>query len=263
MISNICVKNNDEGVGLVNGYIASILAGACTGIGALPLIFVKRITKKFEDIILGFAAGIMLFAASFSLVLPALEMGGIKQVIAGLLSGAIVLAFIEKVTPNINIGQVRGTDFNSKTLRKTIMMTAAIAIHNIPEGFAIGIGYASGKANMGLVLAMAIGIQNVPEGLVVAAPLIEKGYSKFKAIAFAFFAGIGEPIAATVGILAGRFIQPYMTFTLAMAAGAMYYVVSHELIPESHCHGNQLGATFGVIIGFIGMLLIEYKLKGF
>lgn len=247
----------------MNGYIASILAGACTGIGALPLVFVKRISKKFEDLILGFAAGIMLFAASFSLLLPALELGGIKQVIGGLLCGAIILGVIEKVTPNINMGQVRGTDFNNKALRKTIMMTAAIAIHNIPEGFAIGVGYASGEANMGLVLAMAIGIQNVPEGLVVAAPLIEKGYSKYKAIGFAFFAGIGEPIAATIGILAGRFIQPFMPFTLAMAAGAMYYVVSHELIPESHCHGNQMCATFGVIAGFIGMLLIEYKIKGF
>ncbi len=247
----------------MNGYIASILAGACTGIGALPLIFVKKITKKFEDLILGFAAGIMLFAASFSLVLPALKMGGIMQVTTGLLCGAIVLAIIEKIIPNINMGQVRGTDFNSKGLKKTIMMTAAIAIHNIPEGFAIGVGYASGEENMGLILAMAIGIQNAPEGLVVAAPLIEKGYSKFKAIAFAFFAGIGEPIAAAVGILAGGAIRPYMPFTLAVAAGAMYYVVSHELIPESHCHGNQMSATFGVIIGFIGMLIIEYRIKGF
>ncbi|AOT72358.1 ZIP family metal transporter [Geosporobacter ferrireducens] len=242
----------------MNGYVASILAGMCTGIGALPLIFVSKISKVFEDFLLGFAAGIMLFAASFSLILPALEEDAIFQVISGLISGAILIGLIEKIIPNINMGQVRNTNFENKVLAKTIMMIAAIAIHNIPEGFAIGVGYASGSQDRGIILAMAMGIQNAPEGLVVSAPLIEKGYSKGKAILFAFFAGIGEPIAAAVGILAGSVIQPYMPFTLSFAAGAMYYVVSHELIPESHCHGNQVKATFGVIAGFIVMLLIEY-----
>ncbi len=242
----------------INGYVASILAGLCTGIGALPLLFVNKISKVFEDCLLGFAAGIMLFAASFSLILPALEQDAIFQVITGLVSGAILIGLVEKIIPNINMGQVRNTDFESKALTKTIMMIAAIAIHNIPEGLAIGIGYATGSQERGIILALAMGIQNAPEGFVVAAPLIEKGYSKGKAILFAFFAGIGEPIAASVGILAGNVIQPYMPFTLSFAAGAMYYVVSHELIPESHCHGNQVKATFGVIAGFIVMLLIEH-----
>ncbi|SHJ05852.1 zinc transporter, ZIP family [Geosporobacter subterraneus DSM 17957] len=242
----------------MNGFAASILAGMCTGIGALPLIFVNKISKVFEDFLLGFAAGIMLFAASFSLILPALEQKQIFQVIMGLLAGAVLIGVIEKIIPNINMGQVRNTDFESKVLAKTIMMVTAIAIHNIPEGFAIGVGYATGSQERGIVLAMAMGIQNAPEGLVVSAPLIEKGYSKSKAILFAFFAGIGEPIAAAVGILAGKVIQPYMPFTLSLAAGAMYYVVSHELIPESHCHGNQVKATFGVIAGFVVMLLIEH-----
>lgn len=242
----------------LNGYIASLLAGMCTGIGALPLIFVDKISKVFEDLLLGFAAGIMLFAASFSLILPALHSGGIGQVIFGLISGAILIGIIEQIIPNINMGQVRNTDFKNKELAKTFMMIAAIAIHNIPEGFAIGAGYATGNNSRGSILALAMGIQNMPEGLVVSAPLVQKGYSKKKAILFAFFAGMGEPIAATIGILAGSVIQPYMPFTLALAAGAMYYVVSHELIPESHCHGNQVKATFGVIAGFIVMLLIEY-----
>ncbi|WZL71814.1 ZIP family metal transporter [Clostridiaceae bacterium 35-E11] len=245
----------------MNGYIASILAGMCTGFGALPLIFLKKITKTFEDILLGFAAGIMIFAASFSLVLPALNTDGIEQVVFGMLTGAIVLAMIEKIIPNINMGQVRNTDFQDKEFVKTVMMIAAIAIHNIPEGFAIGIGYASGSKDTGLILALAIGIQNAPEGLIVSAPLLEKGYSKTKAILFAFLAGIGEPIAATLGIVAGSFCKTLMPFALSFAAGAMYYVVSHELIPESHCHGNQMKATFGVIGGFIIMLLLENYIK--
>lgn len=242
----------------MNGFTASILAGMCTGIGALPLIFVNKISKVFEDFLLGFAAGIMLFAASFNLILPALAQKQIFQVMMGLLAGSVLIGVIEKIVPNIHMGQIRNTNFENKVFAKTIMMIAAIAIHNIPEGFAIGVGYATGSQERGIILAIAMGIQNAPEGLVVSAPLIEKGYSKGKAILFAFFAGIGEPIAAAVGIVAGKVIQPYMPFTLSLAAGAMYYVVSHELIPESHCHGNQVKATFGVIAGFLVMLLIEH-----
>lgn len=254
-------ENCQKGSIDLNGYIASILAGMCTGFGALPLIFLKRITKAFEDMLLGFAAGIMIFAASFRLIVPALKIGGIGQVVLGLVIGAIILAMIEKIVPNINMGQVRNTNFKDKEFVKTVMMIAAIAIHNIPEGFAIGIGYASGSKDTGLVLAFAIGIQNAPEGLIVSAPLIEKGYSKTKAILFAFLAGIGEPIAAVFGMLAGSFCTTLMPFALSFAAGAMYYVVSHELIPESHCHGNQMKATFGVIGGFIVMLLLENYIK--
>ncbi|MFZ5965623.1 MAG: ZIP family metal transporter [Bacillota bacterium] len=245
----------------MNAYIASILAGACTGIGALPIVFFRTISKKFEDILLGFAAGVMIFAASFNLILPAMNSDGIVQVISGLIMGAILLAIIEKTVPNINMGEVRRTDFKDKGMSKTIAMIAAIAIHNIPEGFAIGIGYTSGNENTGVILALAMAIQNAPEGLVVAAPLVEKGYSKLKAILFAFFAGIGEPIAAILGIAAGNSIKTFMPFALSFAAGAMYYVVSNELIPESHCHGNQIKASFGVIIGFVVMLILEHIIK--
>jgi ZIP family zinc transporter len=250
-----------KGVDDVSVYLASILAGMCTGIGALPLLFIKNISRTFEDILLGFAAGVMLFAASFNLVLPALRKGSIQQTVLGVMSGALILAMIEKIIPNINMGQVQDVDFKDKEMRKTFMMIAAIVIHNIPEGFSIGIGYASGDVNTGMALALAMGIQNAPEGLVVSAPLIQKGYSKAKAILFAFFAGMGEPIAAVVGIWVGSFANSWMPFALSFAAGAMFFVVSHELIPESHCSGNETKATFGVIFGFIIMLLIEYYIQ--
>lgn len=245
----------------MKALIAGTIAGLVTGLGTLPLLFVPRITKTLEDFLLGFAAGIMIFASSFSLILPALEEGNIVQVILGLLTGAVIMAVVEVTVPHIHLDKLKIIDFKDETMKKTMLLLSAIIIHSIPEGLAIGIGYTSEKPSIGLVMTIAIAVQNAPEGLVVSAPLIQKGYSKTKAIAFGFLAGIGEPIGAVLGVLVGRFLKNYMAFIFSLAAGAMYYVVSHELIPESHCNGNQMKATFGVILGFIAMLIIDYVVK--
>jgi ZIP family zinc transporter len=245
----------------LKSLIAGTLAGLCSGIGTLPLLFINRISKAVEDTLLGFAAGIMIFASSFSLIKPALKNKNIVQVILGLLLGAIIMTFIEKTVPHIHLERLRVLNFKDETMKKTYLLLAAIIIHSIPEGLAIGIGFASERAGIGLSLAIAIGIQNLPEGLVVSAPLIQKGYSKSKAIAFGFLAGIGEPTAALMGSILGKKIYGFMPLILSLAAGAMYYVVSHELIPESHCSGHQLKATYGVIFGFIVMLIIDYMVK--
>ncbi|RKD22488.1 zinc transporter, ZIP family [Caminicella sporogenes DSM 14501] len=245
----------------MTAFIAGTFAGLLTGIGTLPLLFVKNVSKVIEDSLLGFAAGIMIFASSFNLIDPALKEGNIIQVVLGLLLGAVIMALIEKIIPHIHLDKFKLIEFKDDAMRKTFLLLTAIIIHNIPEGLAIGVGYSSGKDNIGLALAIAIGIQNAPEGLVIAAPLIEKGYSKYKAIMFGFFAGIGEPIAALVGVFVGDILKSLMPFILSLAAGAMYYVVSHELIPESHCNGNQMKATFGVILGFMTMLVIDYVVK--
>lgn len=245
----------------LKALIAGLLAGLATGVGALPLIFVRKISKSVEDSLLGFAAGIMIFASSFSLIAPALEENKIIQVISGLLVGAAIMALIEISVPHLHLDKLKIVDFSDETVKKTILLLAAIVIHSIPEGLAIGIGYSSDEASLGLVMTIAIAVQNAPEGLVVSAPLIEKGYSKPKAIAFGFLAGIGEPIGALLGTVMGNAVDGYMPFVFSFAAGAMYYVVSHELIPESHCSGNQMKATFGVILGFAVMLLIDYMVK--
>lgn len=245
----------------MKALIAGLLAGLATGVGALPLIFVRKISKSVEDSLLGFAAGIMIFASSFSLIAPALEENKIIQVISGLLVGAAIMALIEISVPHLHLDKLKIVDFSDETVKKTILLLAAIVIHSIPEGLAIGIGYSSDEASLGLVMTIAIAVQNAPEGLVVSAPLIEKGYSKPKAIAFGFLAGIGEPIGALLGTVMGNAVDGYMPFVFSFAAGAMYYVVSHELIPESHCSGNQMKATFGVILGFAVMLLIDYMVK--
>lgn len=243
------------------GIVAGVIAGLFTGIGTLPLLFVKKISKVFEDFLLGFAAGLMIFASSFSLILPALEDEKIFQVLFGLLFGSILMAIIEKAIPHLHLDKLKVLDFEDESFKKTVLLLMAIIIHSIPEGLAIGIGFVAGEPKLGLAIAIAIGIQNAPEGLVISAPLIEKGYSKTKAIAFGFLAGIGEPIASIAGALVGEAFNVYMPFILSFAAGAMYYVVSHELIPESHCNGNQMKATFGVIFGFMTMLIIDYIVK--
>jgi len=245
----------------LKALIAGLIAGLATGVGTLPLIFVKRISKSVEDILLGFAAGIMIFASSFSLIGPALKEKNIIQVITGMIVGTIIMAVVEVTVPHLHLDKLKVIDFKDETMKKTIMLLAAIIIHSIPEGVAIGIGYSSNKPSIGLVMTIAIAVQNAPEGLVVSAPLIEKGYSRLKAIAFGFLAGIGEPVGAVLGGVIGNAVNDYMPFILSMAAGAMYYVVSHELIPESHCSGNQMKATFGVIFGFIAMLIIDYMVK--
>ncbi len=255
------IKFKIGGVDCLKALIAGLLAGLATGLGTLPLIFVQKISKSVEDSLLGFAAGIMIFASSFSLIAPALKEKNIVQVISGLLVGAVIMALIEVSVPHLHLDKLKLVDFSDETIKKTMLLLSAIVIHSIPEGLAIGIGYSTENSSLGLVMTIAIAVQNAPEGLVISAPLIEKGYSKPKAIAFGFLAGIGEPIGAILGALMGNAVDGFMPFVFSFAAGAMYYVVSHELIPESHCSGNQMKATFGVILGFAAMLIIDYVVK--
>ncbi|SHJ84678.1 ZIP family metal transporter [Paramaledivibacter caminithermalis] len=245
----------------MKALIAALIAGLATGIGALPLLFVSKISKAMEDLLLGFAAGIMIFASSFSLIRPVLMRKNILQVILGLLIGAIIMAIVEITVPHIHLDKLKVIDFQDETMKKTILLLMAIIIHSIPEGLAIGVGYSLGDSSVGLVMTISIAVQNLPEGLVVSAPLIDKGYSRLKAIAFGFLAGMGQPLGAALGVMMGRMIIIYKPFIFSLAAGAMYYVVSHELIPESHCNGNQMKASFGVIFGFIIMLFIDYMVK--
>lgn len=241
--------------------IVSMIAGLSTGLGALPLLFLRNISHRTQDALLGFASGIMIAASSFSLLLPALEEGGLIEVVAGLLAGALMLAFMEKVIPHSHSYDDPDKIESASKLRKTLLMVSAITLHNIPEGFAVGVAFAAGQPGAGLILAIAIAAQNAPEGLVVAAPLIQNNIKPWKAIALATATGLVEPIAAIFGYLAVSMVSAILPFSLAFAAGAMFYVVSNELIPESHGHGNENIATMGVIFGIIAMVIIE-KLLG-
>lgn len=243
----------------MEGIWASIIVGLCTGLGAIPLLFVKKVNATFRDGLLGFAGGIMIFASSFNLLQPAMKNGGVFWVIGGVLTGTILLTIIEKSIPHIHIEQY-GKDKNGDIMKKTMLLITAVVIHNIPEGFAIGVGYGSGDPNIGLNLALAIGIQNIPEGLVVASSLKEAGFSRGKILLISILTGLSESVTAIIGLIATERIENSLPFILAVTAGAMYYVVSHELIPESHCNGKEMVATYGFIFGLILMIIFKYTI---
>lgn len=212
----------------MNGIIVSILVGLCTGIGSLPFLFINRVSSKVKDGLLGFTGGIMVFASSFSLLQPALNNGSMIHVILGIVVGALILTLIEKMVPHIHARDLKKSEKNNN-FNKVLLLAIAVAIHNIPEGFAIGIGYGSGNQSAGLNLALAIGIQNIPEGLVVAATMVEEGYPKKKTIIFSFLTGLGEPVAAIVGIFTASLITrllPYnkaITFYLCISSWIYFF----------------------------------------
>ncbi len=237
------------------GFLASLGAGLATGLGALPALFTTNVSNRFLDSMLGFAAGVMLAATSFSLIVPAIGLGGIWITISGILVGAFFLDQVDRLTPHMHF--ISGPEGPSSNLKKIWLFVIAITIHNFPEGLTVGVGFGAGDISAGLVLAIGMGLQNMPEGLAVALPLIREKYTRRKAVGIAALTGLAEPIAGLVGVTAVTLARPILPFSLAFAAGAMIFVVSDEIIPESHRRGFEREATFGVIIGFALMTILD------
>lgn len=240
-------------------FLGLIIPGILTGVGALPVLFVKKeISFKYVDALLGFAAGVMLAATFFSLLIPSLERGGIVITIIGIISGAIFLSILDKITPHTHF--IKGSEGPSSRLKKIWLFIYAITLHNLPEGLAVGVGFGSNDFKSGLIIATAIGLQNMPEGLAVALPLLTEGYTKFKSLGISFITGIFEPIMAFLGFILVKIFIKILPFALSFAGGAMLYVISDEIIPESHKNGYEQEATFSIIIGFIVMMILDYLL---
>ncbi len=240
------------------GFIGSLAAGLATGVGALPVLFVKRPSKRYLDLMLGFAAGVMLAASVFSLLIPAIDEGGVWTALGGLLLGAASLHLIDRSVPHEHF--VRGHEGPSSRLRKIWLFIIAITIHNFPEGLAVGIGFGGGTLGPAIALAVGIGLQNMPEGLAVALPLVGEGYSRGRALLYATLTGLVEPIGGVLGVSLMLVARPLLPWGLAFAAGAMIFVISDEIIPESHRSGHERLATFGVMIGFSVMMLLDVLL---
>jgi zinc transporter, ZIP family len=237
------------------GGTASLIAGLATGLGALLVFFVRKVSDRFLDASLGFAAGVMLAATSFSLLVPAIEIGGIWKTVVGIILGTLFLIYAEKFTPHMH--RVTGIRGPSTRLSKLWLFILAITLHNFPEGMAVGVGFGGGDIRAGSILAIGIGLQNIPEGLAVALPLLRENSTKGKAFLVALLTGLVEPIGGFLGISVvamGKFLLPY---GLAFAAGAMLFVISEEIIPETHSRGNDREATIGIIIGFIVMMVLD------
>jgi zinc transporter, ZIP family len=263
------------------GIAASLMAGLATGIGSLPIFFTKKISKKTLDILLGVAAGVMLAATSFSLIVPAIEKGGggvrgATITLLGILCGGFFLDFVDKHFPDTNLlanaveeesksengitSIVSNMMINSR-LRKVWLFVLAITVHNFPEGLAVGVGFGDGDIVNGLSLAIGIGLQNLPEGLAVALPLIRENFSKGRAFLVALCTGLVEPIGGLLGVGLVQVAKPVLPFALAFAAGAMLFVISHEIIPETQ---NQKGhsklATHALLVGFVVMMFLDNTL---
>ncbi len=237
------------------GSLASLIAGLATGVGALLVFFVRRVSDRFLDSSLGFAAGVMLAATCFSLLVPAIEIGGIWKTVIGMILGTVFLIYTERFVPHLH--RVTGIKGSSTQLNKMWLFILAITIHNFPEGMAVGVSFGGGDIKAGTTLAIGMGLQNMPEGLAVALALLREKSTRWKAFLIGLLTGLVEPVGGFLGIFAvstGKFLLPY---GLAFAAGAMLFVISEEIIPETHSRGNDREATIGVIIGFIIMMVLD------
>jgi ZIP family zinc transporter len=246
----------------------SALAALATALGALPALFVRHISARWEDIMLGFGAGVMAAASCFSLILPGIAAGtdilgskpaGASLVAAGLVLGALFLLLADKVVPHEHASAGRhGPDWVH--LRSVWLMVFAICLHNFPEGMAIGVGFSGGDTSVGIPLTAAIAIQDIPEGLVVAVALRTVAYAPWQAAAAGALSGLAEPLGAIFSVALTSGFAPLYPAGLGFAAGAMIWVVSHEIIPETHRKGHEQAATLGVIGGFVVMMLLDTAL---
>ncbi len=250
------------------GLAGSAVAALATAAGALPALFVRRISPRLEDVMLGFGAGVMAAASCFSLILPGVAAGtdilgskpaGALLVATGLVLGALFLLLADKTVPHEHVQSGRhGPDWIA--LRRVWLMVFAIALHNFPEGMAIGVGFSGGDLSVGVPLAAAIAIQDIPEGLVVAVALRTIAYSPWQAAGAAALTGLAEPLGAIVGVALTSGFAPLYPAGLGFAAGAMIWVVSHEIIPETHRKGHEQAATLGLIGGFVMMMMLDTAL---
>lgn len=251
-----------------DAFLAGSMAAAATALGALPVWLAPRLSERVLDTLFGFGAGVMLAAVSFSLLVPALAVasaGGAgdwaagTSVAVGLLAGAGALLLMERLVPHEHF--IKGVEGQAAVrMRRGWLFVLAIVLHNIPEGLAIGVAYAGPHAANASSLATGIAIQDIPEGLVVAVALIAAGYRRTVAVVIGMLSGIVEPVAAVLGAMAIGFSQALLPWGLAFAAGAMLFVVSHEIIPESHRKGHETAATGGLLAGFALMLVLDTAL---
>lgn len=234
--------------------LVSLTAGLATGIGALPIIARRKPNRKTIDFWMGFAAGVMLAVVMLSLLLPALDVAGVWVVSASFAVGAFVLFLADHIIPHVHNSRYEGREIS----RTGVWLPAiAMAIHNFPEGLAVGVAFGSNNISVGFAVALAVGIHNIPEGMAICAPLTTECESRPRLFMYSILAGLAEPVGALVGVILVSSIAGLIPFGLAFAAGAMIYVVSDEMVPESHSAGHESTATTGLIIGFILMMVME------
>ena len=244
--------------------LTALGVGGATVIGAAIGFLFKRVSHTFSDIVLAFAAGVMLAAAVLGLILPAVEYGGawgLPVTVAGIFAGAVCLNLVDRLVPHLH--KLAGADIegHKKTeLSRVLLFVTAIAIHNLPEGIAAGVGFGSGDTSQALIIAGGIALQNIPEGMVIIGPMLAAGVKPARTFALAMLTGLVEVVGTLIGYFAVTVSSAILPFALAFAGGTMLYVISDEMIPETHAHGSQRGATYALLVGFCLMLVTDVLL---
>ena len=245
--------------------LTALGVGGATIFGAAIGFIFKNISHKFSDIVLSFAAGVMLAAAVIGLILPSLEYGGkfgILITILGIFAGAVCLNLIDKLVPHLHkLAGVEPENHRDTKISQVLLFVTAIAIHNLPEGIAAGVGFGSGDTTQALLIALGIALQNIPEGMVIIAPMLAAGIKPKRTFILAMITGLVEVVGTFIGYFAVSIASSILPFALAFAGGTMLYVISDEMIPETHAHGEQRGATYALLIGFCLMMAMDILLE--
>ncbi len=245
--------------------LTALGVGGATVIGAVIGFIFKNISHRFSDIVLSFAAGVMLAAAVLGLILPSVEYGGrfgLIITVAGIFVGAFCLNIIDKLVPHMHrlVGAEQEEHRGNADLNKVLLFVTAIAIHNLPEGIAAGVGFGSGNTAEAMLIAGGIALQNIPEGMVIIGPMLAAGIKPSRTFMCALATGLVEVVGTLLGFFAVSVASAVLPFALAFAGGTMLYVISDEMIPETHAHGGQRGATYALLVGFCVMLVSDVLL---
>ena len=248
--------------------LTALGVGAATVVGALLGFVFKKPSHRFNDITLSFAAGVMLAAAVVGLIIPSLEYGSVGNwsifiTVLGIFIGALCLNLIDKLVPHLH--KMTGVDNEAhpektEQLNKVLLFVIAIAIHNLPEGIAAGVSFGTGDNMQAITVAAGIALQNIPEGMVIIAPMLASGISHRRTFVIALMTGVVEVVGTLLGYFAATLSAAVLPFALAFAGGTMLYVISDEMIPETHAHGCERAATYALIFGFCLMLAFDFFL---
>ncbi len=242
-------------------FLTALGVGGATIVGALIGFIFRKLSHRFSDIVLSFAAGVMMAAAVLGLILPSLDYGGnwgLLITCAGIFAGALCLNLVDKLVPHLH--NLVGADIEphqNSQLSKVILFVTAIAIHNLPEGIAAGVSFGTDDTTQALLIAGGIALQNIPEGMVVIGPMLAAGVPPRKTFIIGMLTGLVEVVGTLIGYFAVSIASVILPFALAFAGGTMLYVISDEMIPETHAHGNERGATYALLVGFCLMLVMD------
>ncbi len=241
--------------------LTALGVGGATVVGALVGFVFKGLSERFGNLVISFAAGIMLSAAVMGLILPAIDHGGSFGVIIatlGILFGAVCINLSDKLVPHIGKLVSDGkVNEGSNAMRSVLLFVIAIGIHNLPEGIAAGVGFGSGEVSEAILIASGIALHNIPEGMVLISPMLAAGISPKKTFIIALITGLSEVVGTFLGYFAVSFATAILPFALSFAGGTMLYVISEEMIPETHSGESGAWVTYAFLSGFCAMLLLN------